>query len=55
MLPNWWAYVFPIVVIVESMAASLIFAIDGKFGSSIYWFFAAAITFAATFLIPKLG
>jgi len=55
MWDSWWAYVFPIVIMGEMFASSIILAIAGKWGTALYWFFGAAISFSATFLIPKLG
>ena len=52
---NLLIYSFPTLVITSSTIAGIIFIFVGKYGTGIYWLAAAAINYAATFLIPKLG
>jgi hypothetical protein len=52
---NWLIYTFPTVVMIEMLLASIILAVGGKWGTALYWFLGAAISFTATFMIPNFG
>ena len=52
---NLFIYSFPTLIITGSIIAGVIFIFVGKYGTGIYWLTAAAVNYAATFLIPKLG
>ena len=52
---NKFIYILPILVIIESFIAAIILAIDKKYGSSLYWFAASLVNFAAMFLIQRWG
>ena len=46
------AKLLPIIIMLESFSAGMIYASTGKMGESIYWLSAAALNFAVVFLIP---
>jgi len=43
--------VLPIIIMVESFAASIPLFIYGKYGSAIYWFAAGLLNFSVIFLM----
>ena len=47
--------VLPTLILMESMAAGLIYLLEAKWGSALYWFSAGALVLAVTFVIPKFG
>ena len=55
MLIDKIAYILPMLIMVESLLAVVPFLVATRYGSAIYWFSVALITFAVTWLIPKLG
>lgn len=46
--------VLPLLVIFESLGASVFYIVNKQYGSSLYWFFAACINISVLW-IPKLG
>lgn len=48
-------YILPILMIIESFIASIIFFYSKKYGSAIYWLSSGFLILAATFLIRKFG
>jgi len=47
--------ILPIIMIVESIGASIIFLLAKMYGSSIYWLSAAILNISVVFLIKKFG
>lgn len=47
--------IFPMIMICGSFLASALYGYEHKWGSSGYWFFAALLNIAVTFVMPKLG
>lgn len=45
--------IFPILIMVESFAASVVYFFLGKIGPAVYWFAAGLLNLAVIFLIPK--
>ena len=48
-------HLLPIVIMVESFAASIPLAIYGKWGSALYWFAAGLLNMAVIFGIKRFG
>lgn len=55
MILEKFTLVLPVLMIVESALAGVVYMAVGKWGSAAYWFSACAITTAVTFLIGKYG
>jgi hypothetical protein len=47
--------ILPIIVIVESFLAGIVYLFFGKWGSAVYWLSAGTINFAALYLIRRFG
>ena len=45
----------PIIIVIESFAASIILCVGGRWGSAIYWFSAGLLNFAVIFLVGRFG
>lgn len=45
----------PILIMLESFAAAIIYVIHRQWGSAMYWFSSSVLNFAVIFLIKKLG
>ena len=45
----------PIIIMAESFIASIPLAIQGRWGSALYWFSAGLLNFSVIFLIRKMG
>ncbi len=48
-------HVLPIIIMVESFAASIPLAIYGKWGSALYWFSAGLLNIAVIFCVKRFG
>jgi hypothetical protein len=47
--------ILPVIIMIESFAASIPLFICQKWGSAIYWFSAGLLNFAVIFLIKRFG
>jgi len=47
--------ILPVVVMVESFAASIVLLVSKQWGSAVYWFAAGLLNFAVIFLIKRFG
>lgn len=47
--------VLPILIVIESFAASMLLFVGGRWGTGIYWFSAGLLNFSVIFLIKKFG
>lgn len=47
--------ILPIIIIVESFTAGIIYLFTAKFGSAVYWFAAGTINLSALYLIKRFG
>jgi hypothetical protein len=45
----------PTLIVIESIFASIIYAIDKRWGSALYWISAALLNISAIWLIKKVG
>ena len=52
---NKFLNILPVVIMVESFAASVPLFICGRWGSGLYWFSAGLLNFAVIFFIKKYG
>jgi hypothetical protein len=48
-------HILPTIIVIESILASIIYAIGGKWGSALYWISAALLNISAIWLIKKVG
>jgi hypothetical protein len=46
---------FPILLILESFAAGIVYCFKKEYGSGVYWITAGILNLAVTFLIKKFG
>jgi hypothetical protein len=47
--------ILPMIIIIESFLAGVIYLFFNKWGSAVYWLSAATINFAAYYLIRRFG
>jgi len=47
--------ILPVIIVVESFAASILLCIGKQWGSAIYWFSAGLLNFAVIFLVKRFG
>ena len=47
--------ILPIIIMVESFAASILLFAGKQWGTAIYWFSAGLLNFAVIFLIKRFG
>lgn len=47
--------ILPTIIVIESILAGIIYAINHKWGSALYWISAALLNISAIWLIKKAG
>ena len=47
--------IFPTIIIIEFFIAGVIYLLNGKYGSALYWITAGILNIAVTFLMKKYG
>jgi hypothetical protein len=52
---NFWSYTLPVIILVESYLAGVVYMYYKMWGSALYWISAGTINLAVIFFIKRFG